>query len=86
MPALAYTSYCLHSSLQQVFTLKKNPVEINWAPKILIYTIHFIGNKISFLIQPFKVTGLSEFQFLQHPHKINQIVLGMKIITFLLTV
>lgn len=49
MPALAYTSYCLHSSLQQVFTKKKkNPVEINWAPKILIYTIHFIGNKIPF--------------------------------------
>lgn len=88
MPALAYTSYCLHSSLQQVFTKKKNnPVGINWAPKILIYTVHlaFIGNKIPFLIQPFQVTGLSGFQFPQRPHKITQIVLGMTIITSLLT-
>lgn len=88
MPALAYTSYCLHSALQQVFAKKKNPVGINWAPKSLIYTIHsaFIGNKIPFLIEPFQVTGLSGFQFLQHPHKITQIVLGMTIITSLLTV
>lgn len=66
---------------------KKNPVGINWAPKILIYTVHlaFIGNKIPFLIQPFQVTGLSGFQFTKRPHKITQIVLGMTIITSLLT-
>lgn len=68
---------------------KKSPVGINWAPKILIYTVSTqpsLETRFVFLIQPFQVTGLSGFQFLQHPHKITQIVLGMTIVASLLTV